>query len=48
MENLGDGVRGGPRVGETEVGGLDELSGESGGGEVAELCIEWSEVGEVR
>jgi hypothetical protein len=29
-----------------EVGGLDELSGEREGGEVAEL--EWTEVGEVR
>jgi hypothetical protein len=35
-ENFGDGVRGGAKPGDTEAGGLDELAGDSGGGE-AEL-----------
>lgn len=39
-ENLGDGVRGGARRGETEAGGLDELAGDNDGGEAAELCKE--------
>jgi hypothetical protein len=38
-ENFGDGVRGGAKPGDTEAGGLDELAGDSGGGE-AELCKE--------
>lgn len=39
-DNLGDGVRGGARPGDTEAGGLDELAGDSDGGEAAELCKE--------
>ena len=39
-ENLGDGVRGGARAGDTEAGGLDEFAGDSEGGEAAELCKE--------
>ena len=39
-ENLGDGVRGGARA---EAGGLDELAGDSEGGEAAELCKDVAE-----
>jgi len=46
IENLGDGVRGGAWMGETEAGGLEELVGDRDGGETAELCNDRAEVGD--